>query len=165
METNHSIYVHWDVSIKYPFGFKLIWHLRFVIRVFLLFFSFFFFVQPAIVDKSTVNSAPVHCSRVPQITLFNNFFIKNGSHSTIYTFKNYFATVFSVSVSVKINCIQMDPKCQLSSKWCSFPIQNCIILNHVKAMSTYLYYSIFSYFILFLFFNLYFLSSFLQFIP
>ena len=32
----------------------------------------------------------------PQITLFSNFFIKNGSHGTIYTFKNYFATVFSV---------------------------------------------------------------------
>ena len=32
----------------------------------------------------------------PQITFFNNFFIKNGSHNTIYTFKNYFATVFSV---------------------------------------------------------------------
>ena len=32
----------------------------------------------------------------PQITFFNNFFIKNGSHGTIYTFKNYFATVFSV---------------------------------------------------------------------
>ena len=31
----------------------------------------------------------------PQIPLFNNFFIKNGSHSTIYTFKNYFATVIS----------------------------------------------------------------------
>ena len=26
------------------------------------------------------------------------FFIKNGSHNTIYTYKNYFATVFSVSV-------------------------------------------------------------------
>ena len=26
-----------------------------------------------------------------QISLFNNFFIKNGSHSTIHTFKNYFA--------------------------------------------------------------------------
>ena len=30
----------------------------------------------------------------PQISLFNNFLIKNGSHSTIYTFKNYFVTVF-----------------------------------------------------------------------
>ena len=30
----------------------------------------------------------------PQISLFSNFFITNGSHGTIYTFKNYFATVF-----------------------------------------------------------------------
>ena len=41
-----------------------------------------------------MNSAPVHYSRVPQTTFFNNFFIKNGSHDTIHTFKNYFATVF-----------------------------------------------------------------------
>ena len=32
----------------------------------------------------------------PQISLFSNFFIKNGSHDTIHIFKNYFATVFSV---------------------------------------------------------------------
>ena len=32
----------------------------------------------------------------PQITHFNNFFIKKGSHDTIHTFKNYFTTVFSV---------------------------------------------------------------------
>ena len=31
----------------------------------------------------------------PQIPLFSNFFIKNGSHNTIYTFKNYFTTVIS----------------------------------------------------------------------
>ena len=43
-----------------------------------------------------------------QITLFSNFFIKNGSHNTIYTFKNYFATVFSVST--KISSIQTHPK-------------------------------------------------------
>ena len=43
----------------------------------------------------------------PQITLFSNFFIKNGSHNTIYTFKNYFATVFSVSA--KISSIQTHP--------------------------------------------------------
>ena len=30
----------------------------------------------------------------PQISLFSNFFIKNGSHGTIHIFKNYFATVF-----------------------------------------------------------------------
>ena len=32
------------------------------------------------------------------------------SYSTIHTFKNYFVTVFSVSV--KISCIQMNPKFQ-----------------------------------------------------
>ena len=66
--------------------------LRFVFHV----FFFFFFVQPAIVDDSTMNNARVHCSRVPQITLFSNFFFKNGSHNTIHTFKNYFRySVFS----------------------------------------------------------------------
>ena len=39
---------------------------------------------------------PVHCSQNSQISLFNNFFIKNRSRSTIHTFKNYFVTVFSI---------------------------------------------------------------------
>ena len=34
----------------------------------------------------------------PQISFFNNFFIKNGSHDTIHTFKNYFTTMFSVLI-------------------------------------------------------------------
>ena len=67
----------------------------FLMLRFLCFF-FFFFVQPTIVDRSSVNSTLVHCSRVPQTQLFINFFIKNGSHSTIHTFKNYFATMFLV---------------------------------------------------------------------
>ena len=33
-----------------------------------------------------------------------HFFIKNGPHNTIYTFKNYFATVFLISI--KINSIK-----------------------------------------------------------
>ena len=37
---------------------------------------------------------PVHYSRDPQTSFFSNFFIKNESHSTIYTFKIYFAVVF-----------------------------------------------------------------------
>ena len=78
------------------------------------FFFFFFFVQPAIVDKSIVNSAPMHCSRVSQITLFNNFFIKNWSHSTIYTFKNYFTIVFSVAV---FNFSKNKLYPNVSSKW------------------------------------------------
>ena len=44
------------------------------------------------------NFQPISAHRAlftdPQISLFNNFFIKNGSYGTIHTFKNYFATVF-----------------------------------------------------------------------
>ena len=61
-------------------------------------FLFFFFFSAAIVDFVNCEQCICALFTVPQITLFNNFFIKNGSHSTIYTFKNYFATVFSVSV-------------------------------------------------------------------
>ena len=32
----------------------------------------------------------------PQTSFFNKTFIKNGSHDTIHTFKNYFATVFLI---------------------------------------------------------------------
>ena len=47
----------------------------------------------------------------PQISFFNNFFIKNESHGTIYIFKNYFTTVFfSFQFQLSIfNCIQTDP--------------------------------------------------------
>ena len=40
---------------------------------------------------------------------FNQTFIKNGSYGTIYTFKNYFATIFSIFN--KISSIQTNPKC------------------------------------------------------
>ena len=78
-----------------PFGFG-------VLRVyvcksrFVLFFFFWF--QSHYLTKSTVNSARMHCSWVPQIPLFSHFFIKNGSYGTIHTFKNDFATMFSVLV-------------------------------------------------------------------
>ena len=88
--------------------------LRYVsVSTFSPFFFFFFFhaffpSQAATVYVLYMNSSrniwPVlreQCIRVlftdPQISFFINFFIKNGSHGTIYTFKNYFATVFSVS--------------------------------------------------------------------
>ena len=59
--------------------------------------SLFFFGSAAIVDFVNCEQCCVLFT-VPQITLFSNFFIKNGSHNTIYTFKNYFVTVFSISV-------------------------------------------------------------------
>ena len=45
---------------------------------------------------SATQVGPVYCLRNLQTLLFSNFFIKNGSHNTIYTFKNYFTIVFSV---------------------------------------------------------------------
>ena len=64
---------------------------------FLLFFFFFFF--SAFVDFGgqilllwTVYALFTHCACT--VHVLKN--IKNGSHDTIYTFKNYFTTVFSV---------------------------------------------------------------------
>ena len=61
-------------------------------------FLIFFFFPTTLFDQ--VNRE--QCTRAlftdPQIPLFNNFFIKNGSHDTVHTFKNYFVTVFSVLV-------------------------------------------------------------------
>ena len=71
---------------------------------------------------------PISAHRVmftdPQISLLNNFFIKNGSHGTIHTFKNYFATVFfnfQFQFSV-FSCIQTDSK-----QWCT----TCHFANYV----------------------------------
>ena len=66
----------------------------------------------------------------PQISLFNNFFIKNESHDTIHIFKNYFATVFfgfQFQFSI-FSCIQTDPKSMLSM----FPVKKEKILKKKK---------------------------------
>ena len=61
-------------------------------------------------QPSFINSVgPVNNIRDPQTSLFSNIFIKNGSHDTIYTFKNYFATVFLIFSFNKISSIQTDP--------------------------------------------------------
>ena len=62
-------------------------------RMFYVFFLSFFFLEPKYLTFP-VNGARYALFTDPQILLFNNFFIKNGFHDTIYTFKNYFATVF-----------------------------------------------------------------------
>ena len=84
--------------------------LRFSFYVFSFFFFFFYHVFPpsqaATVHVLYMNSShniwPVlreQCIHAlftePQISFFINFLFKNGSHGTIYTFKNYFATVIS----------------------------------------------------------------------
>ena len=82
---------------------------------------FFFFFGPHLLTLGgqilllwTVNTLFTHCADTVH-TLKN---IKNGSYGTIYTFKNYFAIVFSVfsfqfSVSATISLIQTDPYLRL----------------------------------------------------
>ena len=77
-----------------PFGFG-------VLRVYVCksrFVIFFFFLVTAALFDQVNCEQWMHCSWVPQIPLFSHFFIKNGLHGTIHTFKNYFATVFLVLV-------------------------------------------------------------------
>ena len=85
-------------------------HVCYVLR-FCIFLSFFFFTPfpptGSTVHVQYMNSShnfwPIFrepCIRTlfmdPQILFFYQFFIKNKSYGTIYTFKNYFAIVFSV---------------------------------------------------------------------
>ena len=56
----------------------------------------FFFYLVTIVDQVFREQCIRALFTDPQISLFNNFFIKNGFHGTIHTFKNDFVTVFSV---------------------------------------------------------------------
>ena len=96
----------------------------FFLLLFLLLFYFYFLA--VVVDFSTVNSARVYYLQDTQTSHFSNFFIKNGSHNIIYTFKNYFATAFLVFS--KISCIQMDPLHNFSHKsdrrYCAFAFHN-----------------------------------------
>ena len=80
-------------------------------------FGFFFLVE---IFDFFVNNAQF---TEPQILLFSNFFIKNGFHDIIHTFKNYFTTVFfSFQFQFSIfSCIQMDLKSIIKPNmiaWC-----------------------------------------------
>ena len=117
-------YVRWKVScycilrvlnnysISHKLSICLDWAYFLCVSVFLslslsLFFFFFMHAfQPE--TKCTIHALFIHCSWDPQ-PLYSEKNIKNGSYSTIHTFKNYFATMFSVFS--KISCIQMDSKC------------------------------------------------------
>ena len=90
---------------KWSFGFSwILWHV----------FTFFFFCPCA--WTVTLHGFTVHETKITIHALFITVHalknIKNGSHGTIHTFKNYFATVLSVfnSVSVTISSIQTNPK-------------------------------------------------------
>ena len=94
--------------IEYMFGFS----------VCVCTFPFFFYF---LCTHITVSGDIEHCScsvhtlfTGPITTLFRKN-IKNWSHDTIHTFKNYFATVFLVFS--KISCIQMDPEFAFAFKY------------------------------------------------
>ena len=91
-----------------PIWIRLNWRLHFSSARFLFFFFFFFFFPTVVVNQVF----PEQCIRAlftdPQTSLFSNIFIKNGSHSTIHIFKNYFAIIFSVFSFSKICSIQTD---------------------------------------------------------
>ena len=57
-------------------------------------FFFFFFLLAVKADLFNHEQCIRALFMDSQISLFINFFIKNGSHDTIHTFKNYFVTVF-----------------------------------------------------------------------
>ena len=76
-----------------------------------------------------------HCALFtdPQISLFNNFFIKNGSHNTIHIFKNYFATVFS-NFQFQFSAISKQTlRLELVSN-------NLLLLTYLYTAANYLYY-------------------------
>ena len=90
-------------------------------------FDFSIFFQSISVDRALFMD--------PQISLFSNFFIKNGSHDIIYTFKNYFITVF-FSFSVSVFSFQFSAV----SKWTlSVCLTNLVFVN-LFYYSTYFHY-------------------------
>ena len=70
------------------------------LRLRFLTFFFFFGFPTALFDQVNCEQYTYALFMDPQIPLFSNFFIKNGSHGTIYTFKNYFTIVLSVSAKI-----------------------------------------------------------------
>ena len=83
--------------------------LKSTIRTFAFSFSFFFFFFLKHVSAlKNISMGLVHCLRDSQSFFLSNFFIKNWSHDTIHTFKNYFTTIFLVFI--KISVIQTDSK-------------------------------------------------------
>ena len=99
----------------------------FGLRVHVLHFTFFFIflffcaLLLTLGDKFYCYKLCMYCSHtVYTVHILKN--IKNGSHNTIYTFKYYFATVFSVfsfQFSATISSIQTHPikNCGRMKQW------------------------------------------------
>ena len=57
---------------------------------------FFFFLELCFYGFMSHQWVPCTIHETHKPLFFNNFFIKNGSNGTIYKFKNYFTTIFSI---------------------------------------------------------------------
>ena len=103
---------------KWVFG-SLFAFVRFAFSPSAFFFLFFFsmFIISTIHARyyAMRETKLLHCSWNPQPLYSEKKNIKNRSHRTIHTFKNYFATVFSVFS--KISCIQTDSKITWTRKF------------------------------------------------
>ena len=105
----HLLSLFIDQSINYPcfmFFYRVtvcIPRPRFHLHVFCFFFFFFCPHLLTLGDRFYCCEQCIHCSHTVYslFTYLKN--IKNRSHDTIYTFKNYFATVFSVFSNNKLN--------------------------------------------------------------
>ena len=108
---SYSCGINVHVYTLWPFGFR--------IHVYKLMFSvfFFFFFCPHLLilgDNFYCYEQCIHCAYT--VHVLKN--IKNRSHDTIYTFKYYFATVFSVfsfQFSATISLIKTHPLLYISS--------------------------------------------------
>ena len=83
---------------------------NYCVCIFLFFFFFFFSsrVSAFLGDKNHCLRIVHHCSCILQCIVYGTYNpfiqkknIKNGSYSTIHTFTNYFATVFSIFIFSK----------------------------------------------------------------
>ena len=86
---------------------------RFQFHVFFFFFFFFFSYTWTVTSHGFIVQGTKFTIYALFITVYILKNIKNRSHGTIYTFKNYFITVllvfsFQFSISVIINSVQTD---------------------------------------------------------
>ena len=79
----------WNAHLRFSlfFFFLYIMHIRLI-----FFFSVYSLLRLLFMNNS--RKVWLFSTFSAQISLFSNFFIKNGSHETIHTFKNYFTTIF-----------------------------------------------------------------------
>ena len=70
----------------------------YVLKITFCFVLFYFFFSAVLFDQVNRKQYMGTLFIDPTNSTFQSFFIKNGLHSIIRTFKNYFVTIFSVSI-------------------------------------------------------------------